>query len=133
MIRGTNAMSTLSCRFMNSRYRRPTLPTTSAKKFVDVLPVVTAVRSYNGEWVTGEKARERLTVETLKISSQFKTYYEHVGESVIAYNDAPEITYMFKPTEGNTFCLRHVMYNYYLPDIDTVGCNGFDNSRACTS
>lgn len=111
------------------KIQTPNLADHIGEKFVDVLPVVTAVRSYNGEWVTGEKARERLTVETLKISSQFKKYYEHVWESVIAYNDAPEITYMFKPTEGNTFCLRHVMYNYYLPDIDTVGCNGFDNDQ----
>ena len=112
------------------KIQTPDLADHIGEKFVDVLPVVTAVRSYNGEWVTGEKAQACLTVETLKISSQFKTYYEHVGESVIAYNDAPEITYMFKPTEGNTFCLRHVMYNYYLPDIDTVGCNGFDNSQS---
>lgn len=111
------------------KIQTPNLADHIGEKFVDVLPVVTAVRSYNGEWVTGEKAQACLTVETLKISSQFKTYYEHVGESVIAYNDAPEITYMFKPTEGNTFCLRHVMYNYYLPDIDTVGCNGFDNDQ----
>lgn len=111
------------------KIQTPDLADHIGEKFVDVLPVVTAVRSYNGEWVTGEKAQACLTVETLKISSQFKTYYEHVGESVIAYNDAPEITYMFKPTEGNTFCLRHVMYNYYLPDIDTVGCNGFDNDQ----
>lgn len=111
------------------KIQTPNLADHIGEKFVDVLPVVTAVRSYNGEWVTGEKAQACLTVETLKISSQFKTYYEHVGESVIAYNDAPEITYMFKPTEGNTFCLRHVMYNYYLPDIDTVGCNGFDNGQ----
>ena len=111
------------------KIQTPDLADHIGEKFVDVLPVVTAVRSYNGEWVTGEKAQACLTVETLKISSQFKTYYEHVGESVIAYNDAPEITYMFKPTEGNTFCLRHVMYNYYLPDIDTVGCNGFDNGQ----
>ena len=111
------------------KIQTPNLADHIGEKFVDVLPVVTAVRSYNGEWVTGEKAQAFLTVETLKISSQFKTYYEHVGESVIAYNDAPEITYMFKPTEGNTFCLRHVMYNYYLPDIDTVGCNGFDNDQ----
>ena len=110
------------------KIQTPKLTNHIGEKFVDVLPVVTAVRSYNGEWVTGEKARARLTVETLKISSQFKKYYEHVWESVIAYNDAPEITYMFKPTEGNTFYLRHVMYNYYLPDIDVVGCNGFDNS-----
>ena len=112
------------------KIQTPKLTDHIGEKFVDVLPVVTAVRSYDGEWVTGEKARERLTVETLKISSQFKKYYEHVWESVIAYNDAPEITYMFKPTEGNTFYLRHVMYNYYLPDIDTVGCNGFDNSQS---
>ena len=111
------------------KIQTPNLADHIGEKFVDVLPVVTAVRSYNGEWVTGEKAQACLTVETLKISSQFKTYYEHVGESVIAYNDAPEITYMFKPTEGNTFCLRHVMYNYYLPDIDVVGCNGFDNDQ----
>ncbi len=111
------------------KIQTPNLADHIGEKFVDVLPVVTAVRSYNGEWVTGEKAQACLTVETLKISSQFKTYYEHVGESVIAYNDAPEITYMFKPTEGNTFCLRHVMYNYYLPDIDVVGCNGFDNGQ----
>ena len=110
------------------KIQTPKLTDHIGEKFVDVLPVVTAVRSYNGEWVTGEKARARLTVETLKISSQFKKYYEHVWESVIAYNDAPEITYMFKPTEGNTFYLRHVMYNYYLPDIDVVGCNGFNNS-----
>ena len=113
-----------------SKIQTPKLTNHIGEKFVDVLPVVTAVRSYNGEWVTGEKARARLTVETLKISSQFKKYYEHVWESVIAYNDAPEITYMFKPTEGNTFYLRHVMYNYYLPDIDVVGCNGFDNSQS---
>ncbi len=111
------------------KIQTPDLADHIGEKFVDVLPVVTAVRSYGGEWVTGEKAQACLTVETLKISSQFKTYYEHVGESVIAYNDAPEITYMFKPTEGNTFCLRHVMNNYYLPDIDTVGCNGFDNDQ----
>lgn len=111
------------------KIQTPKLADHIGEKFVDVLPVVTAVRSYNGEWVTGEKARERLTVETLKISSQFKKYYEHVWESVIAYNDAPEITYMFKPTEGNTFYLRHVMYNYHLPDIDVVGCNGFDNGQ----
>ena len=111
------------------KIQTPKLTDHIGEKFVDVLPVVTAVRSYNGEWVTGEKARACLTVETLKISSQFKKYYEHVWESVIAYNDAPEITYMFKPTEGNTFYLRHVMYNYYLPDIDTVGCNGFDNDQ----
>ena len=111
------------------KIQTPDLADHIGEKFVDVLPVVTAVRSYNGEWVTGEKAQACLTVETLKISSQFKTYYEHVGESVIAYNDAPEITYMFKPTEGNTFCLRHVMNNYYLPDIDVVGCNGFDNDQ----
>lgn len=112
------------------KIQTPKLTDHIGEKFVDVLPVVTAVRSYDGEWVTGEKARACLTVETLKISSQFKKYYEHVWESVIAYNDAPEITYMFKPTEGNTFYLRHVMYNYYLPDIDTVGCNGFDNSQS---
>ena len=112
------------------KIQTPKLTDHIGEKFVDVLPVVTAVRSYNGEWVTGEKARARLTVETLKISSQFKKYYEHVWESEIAYNDAPEITYMFKPTEGNTFYLRHVMYNYYLPDIDTVGCNGFDNGQS---
>ena len=112
------------------KIQTPKLTDHIGEKFVDVLPVVTAVRSYNGEWVTGEKAQACLTVETLKISSQFKKYYEHVWESVIAYNDAPEITYMFKPTEGNTFYLRHVMYNYYLPDIDTVGCNGFDNSQS---
>ena len=112
------------------KIQTPKLTDHIGEKFVDVLPVVTAVRSYNGEWVTGEKARACLTVETLKISSQFKKYYEHVWESVIAYNDAPEITYMFKPTEGNTFYLRHVMYNYYLPDIDTVGCNGFDNDQS---
>ena len=111
------------------KIQTPKLTDHIGEKFVDVLPVVTAVRSYGGEWVTGEKARARLTVETLKISSQFKKYYEHVWESVIAYNDAPEITYMFKPTEGNTFYLRHVMYNYYLPDIDVVGCNGFDNDQ----
>ena len=111
------------------KIQTPDLADHIGEKFVDVLPVVTAVRSYNGEWVTGEKAQACLTVETLKISSQFKKYYEHVWESVIAYNDAPEITYMFKPTEGNTFYLRHVMYNYYLPDIDTVGCNGFDNDQ----
>ena len=111
------------------KIQTPKLTNHIGEKFVDVLPVVTAVRSYNGEWVTGEKARARLTVETLKISSQFKKYYEHVWESVIAYNDAPEITYMFKPTEGNTFYLRHVMYNYHLPDIDVVGCNGFDNGQ----
>lgn len=111
------------------KIQTPKLTDHIGEKFVDVLPVVTAVRSYNGEWVTGEKAQACLTVETLKISSQFKKYYEHVWESVIAYNDAPEITYMFKPTEGNTFYLRHVMYNYYLPDIDTVGCNGFDNGQ----
>ena len=112
------------------KIQTPKLTDHIGEKFVDVLPVVTAVRSYNGEWVTGEKAQACLTVETLKISSQFKKYYEHIWESVIAYNDAPEITYMFKPTEGNTFYLRHVMYNYYLPDIDTVGCNGFDNSQS---
>lgn len=112
------------------KIQTPKLTDHIGEKFVDVLPVVTAVRSYNGEWVTGEKAQACLTVETLKISSQFKAYYEHVWESVIAYNDAPEITYMFKPTEGNTFYLRHVMYNYYLPDIDTVGCNGFDNGQS---
>ena len=112
------------------KIQTPKLTDHIGEKFVDVLPVVTAVRSYDGEWVTGEKAQACLTVETLKISSQFKKYYEHVWESVIAYNDAPEITYMFKPTEGNTFYLRHVMYNYYLPDIDTVGCNGFDNSQS---
>lgn len=112
------------------KIQTPDLTKHIGEKFVDVLPVVTAVRSYDGEWVTGEKARACLTVETLKISSQFKKYYEHIWESVIAYNDAPEITYMFKPTEGNTFYLRHVMYNYYLPDIDTVGCNGFDNSQS---
>ena len=112
------------------KIQTPKLTDHIGEKFVDVLPVVTAVRSYNGEWVTGEKAQACLTVETLKISSQFKKYYEHVWESVIAYNDAPEITYMFKPTEGNTFYLRHVMYNYYLPDIDTVGCNGFDNDQS---
>lgn len=112
------------------KIQTPDLASHIGEKFVDVLPVVTAVRSYNGEWVTGEKAQACLTVETLKISSQFKKYYEHVWESVIAYNDAPEITYMFKPTEGNTFYLRHVMYNYYLPDIDTVGCNGFDNGQS---
>lgn len=111
------------------KIQTPDLTDHIGEKFVDVLPVVTAVRSYNGEWVTGEKAQACLTVETLKISSQFKKYYEHVWESVIAYNDAPEITYMFKPTEGNTFHLRHVMYNYYLPDIDVVGCNGFDNDQ----
>ena len=111
------------------KIQTPDLADHIGEKFVDVLPVVTAVRSYDGEWVTGEKAQACLTVETLKISSQFKKYYEHVWESVIAYNDAPEITYMFKPTEGNTFYLRHVMYNYYLPDIDTVGCNGFDNDQ----
>lgn len=111
------------------KIQTPKLTDHIGEKFVDVLPVVTAVRSYGGEWVTGEKARARLTVETLKISSQFKKYYEHVWESVIAYNDAPEITYMFKPTEGNTFYLRHVMYNYHLPDIDVVGCNGFDNGQ----
>ncbi len=111
------------------KIQTPKLTDHIGEKFVDVLPVVTAVRSYKGEWVTGEKAQACLTVETLKISSQFKKYYEHVWESVIAYNDAPEITYMFKPTEGNTFYLRHVMYNYYLPDIDTVGCNGFDNGQ----
>lgn len=111
------------------KIQTPKLTDHIGEKFVDVLPVVTAVRSYDGEWVTGEKAQACLTVETLKISSQFKKYYEHVWESVIAYNDAPEITYMFKPTEGNTFYLRHVMYNYYLPDIDTVGCNGFDNDQ----
>ena len=111
------------------KIQTPNLADHIGEKFVDVLPVVTAVRSYNGEWVTGEKARACLTVETLKVSSQFKTYYEHVWESVIAYNDAPEITYMFKPTEGNTFYLRHVMYNYHLPDIDVVGCNGFDNDQ----
>ena len=111
------------------KIQTPDLADHIGEKFVDVLPVVTAVRSYNGEWVTGEKARACLTVETLKVSSQFKTYYEHVWESVIAYNDAPEITYMFKPTEGNTFYLRHVMYNYHLPDIDVVGCNGFDNDQ----
>ena len=112
------------------KIQTPNLADHIGEKFVDVLPVVTAVRSYDGEWVTGEKAQACLTVETLKISSQFKKYYEHVWESEIAYNDAPEITYMFKPTEGNTFYLRHVMYNYYLPDIDTVGCNGFDNSQS---
>ena len=112
------------------KIQTPDLADHIGEKFTEVLPVVTAVRSYNGEWVTGEKARACLTVETLKISSQFKKYYEHVWESVIAYNDAPEITYMFKPTEGNTFYLRHVMYNYYLPDIDTVGCNGFDNDQS---
>ncbi len=112
------------------KIQTPNLADHIGEKFTDVLPVVTAVRSYNGEWVTGEKAQACLTVETLKVSSQFKAYYEHVWESVIAYNDAPEITYMFKPTEGNTFYLRHVMYNYYLPDIDTVGCNGFDNSQS---
>ena len=112
------------------KIQTPKLTDHIGEKFVDVLPVVTAVRSYDGEWVTGEKAQACLTVETLKISSQFKKYYEHIWESVIAYNDAPEITYMFKPTEGNTFYLRHVMYNYYLPDIDTVGCNGFDNSQS---
>lgn len=111
------------------KIQTPNLANHIGEKFTDVLPVVTAVRSYDGEWVTGEKAQACLTVETLKISSQFKKYYEHVWESVIAYNDAPEITYMFKPTEGNTFYLRHVMYNYYLPDIDTVGCNGFDNDQ----
>ena len=111
------------------KIQTPNLANHIGEKFTDVLPVVTAVRSYGGEWVTGEKARACLTVETLKISSQFKKYYEHVWESVIAYNDAPEITYMFKPTEGNTFYLRHVMYNYYLPDIDVVGCNGFDNDQ----
>ena len=111
------------------KIQTPDLADHIGEKFVDVLPVVTAVRSYDGEWVTGEKAQACLTVETLKISSQFKTYYEHVWESEIAYNDAPEITYMFKPTEGNTFYLRHVMYNYYLPDIDVVGCNGFDNDQ----
>ena len=111
------------------KIQTPDLADHIGEKFVDVLPVVTAVRSYNGEWVTGEKAQACLTVETLKISSQFKKYYEHIWESVIAYNDAPEITYMFKPTEGNTFYLRHVMYNYYLPDIDVVGCNGFDNDQ----
>lgn len=111
------------------KIQTPKLTDHIGEKFVDVLPVVTAVRSYNGEWVTGEKAQACLTVETLKISSQFKKYYEHVWESVIAYNDAPEITYMFKPTEGNTFYLRHVMYNYHLPDIDVVGCNGFDNDQ----
>ena len=112
------------------KIQTPNLASHIGEKFVDVLPVVTAVRSYDGEWVTGEKAQACLTVETLRISSQFKKYYEHVWESEIAYNDAPEITYMFKPTEGNTFYLRHVMYNYYLPDIDTVGCNGFDNSQS---
>ena len=111
------------------KIQTPDLADHIGEKFVDVLPVVTAVRSYDGEWVTGEKAQACLTVETLRISSQFKKYYEHVWESVIAYNDAPEITYMFKPTEGNTFYLRHVMYNYYLPDIDVVGCNGFDNDQ----
>ena len=111
------------------KIQTPNLADHIGEKFVDVLPVVTAVRSYDGEWVTGEKAQACLTVETLKISSQFKKYYEHIWESVIAYNDAPEITYMFKPTEGNTFYLRHVMYNYYLPDIDVVGCNGFDNDQ----
>lgn len=111
------------------KIQTPNLANHIGEKFTDVLPVVTAVRSYDGEWVTGEKAQACLTVETLKISSQFKKYYEHVWESVIAYNDAPEITYMFKPTEGNTFYLRHVMNNYYLPDIDTVGCNGFDNDQ----
>ena len=112
------------------KIQTPDLADHIGEKFTEVLPVVTAVRSYNGEWVTGEKAQACLTVETLKVSSQFKAYYEHVWESVIAYNDAPEITYMFKPTEGNTFYLRHVMHNYYLPDIDTVGCNGFDNSQS---
>ena len=111
------------------KIQTPDLADHIGEKFVDVLPVVTAVRSYDGEWVTGEKAQACLTVETLKISSQFKKYYEHVWESEIAYNDAPEITYMFKPTEGNTFYLRHVMYNYHLPDIDVVGCNGFDNDQ----
>ena len=111
------------------KIQTPNLADHIGEKFTDVLPVVTAVRSYNGEWVTGEKAQACLTVETLKISSQFKKYYEHVWESVIAYNDAPEITYMFKPTEGNTFYLRHVMHNYHLPDIDVVGCNGFDNDQ----
>lgn len=111
------------------KIQTPKLTDHIGEKFTDVLPVVTAVRSYDGEWVTGEKAQACLTVETLKISSQFKKYYEHVWESVIAYNDAPEITYMFKPTEGNTFYLHHVMYNYHLPDIDVVGCNGFDNGQ----